>query len=136
MKKIFNIVLILSLCFFVKTQAQVKPWTIAEKQLAVLEVEWVNEVILLSNTQKDLLEEVFLKKSRNLADGVRVEWKKIIILETVEDIIRYGQYINRHPGSENIHLATEYVSQADFDQKISANSELLTKLNLKVSDNY
>lgn len=135
MKKIFNIVLFLSLCFFVKTQAQDNPWTVSEKLEVAQEIEWVNEVISLNDQQKDLLETVFLKKNRMIVRGVRVEWEKKVFLYTVQDIIRYGQYINRHPGMENIHLATEYVTQADFNEKIKQNEVLLEKLNLNVNDN-
>lgn len=130
MKKIFKIVLVLSLCFFIKAQAQEAKWTQEEKNQVEQEVAWINEIIPLNDPQTNLLSEILLEKNQMIAENLRVEWGKKIVLSRIEDILRYGQEINRHPGEENIDTVQEILSEKEFEEKIGKNKELLEKLNL------
>lgn len=130
MKKIFKIVLVLSLCFLGKAQAQEIQWTSEQTNKAQQEVELVNDVVTLTANQKVLLTDVFLNKNQMLEKGIRVEWGKKIVLSRMEDVLRYGMEINRHPGQENIHLATERLSLELYTEKILDNKPLLQELNL------
>lgn len=129
MKKIFKIVLVLSLCFFIKAQAQETKWTQEEKNQVEQEITWLNKIVPLNEQQINLLNEILLEKNQMLK-GVRVEWGKKIVLSRIEDILRYGQEINRHPGEENIDTVQEILSEKEFEEKIGKNKELLEKLNL------
>lgn len=129
MKKIFKIVLVLSLCFLIKAQAQETKWTQEEKNQVEQEITWLNKIVPLNEQQINLLNEILLEKNQMLK-GVRVEWGKKIVLSRIEDILRYGQEINRHPGEENIDTVQEILSEKEFEEKIGKNKELLEKLNL------
>lgn len=134
MKKIFKIVLVLSLCFFIKAQAQKAKWTQEERNQVEQEVSWINEVVPLNDPQTNLLSEILLEKNQMIAENLRVEWGKKIVLSRIEDILRYGQEINRHPGEENIDTVREILSEKEFKEKIGDNRALLEKLNLNTTE--
>lgn len=134
MKNLIKIVFILSLCFLGKAQAQEIQWTSEQTNKAQQEVELVNDVVTLTANQKVLLTDVFLNKNQMLERGVRVEWGKKIVLSSVEDILRYGMQINRHPGQENIHQATEIMTKELYTEKILNNELLLEELNLIITE--
>lgn len=130
MKKIFKIVLVLSLCFFIKAQAQETKWTQEEKNQVEREVAWINEIIPLNDPQTNLLSEILLEKNQMIAENLRVEWGKKIVLSRIEDILRYGQEIDRHPDAKNNRSIKETLSKEEYEEKMGKNKELLEKLNL------
>lgn len=131
---IYNMVIVLSLCFLGKAQAQNVQWTTEQTNKAQQEVKLVNEVVTLTADQKTLLTDIFLEKNQMLEEGVRVEWGKKVVLSRVEDIIRYGKEINRHPVKGDKQLPQEIHSKQDFEAKIHKNKELLEALNLIITE--
>lgn len=134
MKMIFKIVLVLSLCFSIKAQAQETKWTQEEKNQVEQEIARVHEIIPLNEQQAELLSEILLEKNQMIAENLRVEWGKKIVLSQIEDILRYGQEINRHLGEENIDTVQEILSEKEFKEKIGDNRALLEKLNLNTTE--
>lgn len=134
MKNLIKIVFILSLCFLGKAQAQEIQWTSEQTNKAQQEVELVNDVVTLTADQKALLTNIFLEKNKMLEGSLRVEWGKKVVLSRMEDILRYGMEINRHPGQENIHQATEIMTKELYTEKILNNELLLEELNLIITE--
>ncbi|WCM41308.1 hypothetical protein MG290_10105 [Flavobacterium sp. CBA20B-1] len=134
MKKIFNIVFLLSIFCFGNTYAQNSSWTTAEITVVNNELTLIENEIPISPTQKEYLRDILLQKNADIEDGVRINHKRKIVLGDLEDVIRYGQPVNRHPGEENINELTEVISLEIFNQKILNNSALLQELNLIITE--
>ena len=135
MRKIFKMVLVLSLCFCIKAQAQETNWTQKEKIQVEQEISWINEIVPLNEQQTEMLSAILLDKNQMIAIGTRVEWGKKIVLGRVEDILCYGEEVNRHPEAKDTHLVKEILSKEKFEEKIRNNKELLEKLNLNAIEN-
>ena len=134
MKKIFNIVFLLSIFCFGNTYAQNSFWTTAEITVVNNELTLIESEIPISPTQKEYLRDILLQKNADIEDGVRINHKRKIVLGDLEDVIRYGQPVNRHPGEENINELTEVISLEIFNEKILNNSALLQELNLIITE--
>lgn len=134
MRKIINILFVLSLCFFTKAQAQDEGWTEAQIDQVEQEITWIDETISINQQQQSLLFPILLRKNEMLLENVRVAWQKKIVLDRMEDIIRYGEEINRHPEHGSTQLPPEIYSENYFDEKVRNNQELLEKLNLNLSE--
>ncbi|APY12187.1 hypothetical protein BWZ22_13555 [Seonamhaeicola sp. S2-3] len=134
MKKIFNIVFLLSIICFGNTYAQNASWTKAQITVVNNELALIENQISISPIQKEYLRDILLQKNADFEDGIRINHKRKIVLGDLEDIIRYGQPINRHPGEENIDEITEVTSAEIFNEKILNNSALLQELNLMITE--
>lgn len=134
MRLIVKLVVLLTLAFTINVEAQEIQWTSKEVLEVTNEIQLIEAELSITDAQKEYLEVILLNKNRSLNEGRRKNHKRKIILNDLEDVIRYGQPVNRHPGEENIDELTEVISLEIFNEKILNNSALLQELNLIVTE--
>lgn len=134
MKLIVKLVVLLTLAFTINVEAQEIQWTSKEVLEVTNEIQLIEAELSITDAQKEYLKNILLNKNRSLKEGRRKNHKRKIILNDLEDVIRYGQPVNRHPGEENIDEQTEIISQKIFEEKFLNNSALLQELDLVITE--
>lgn len=134
MKLIVKLVVLLTLAFTINVEAQEIQWTLKEVLEVTNEIQLIEAELSITDAQKEYLKNILLNKNRSLKEGRRKNHKRKIILNDLEDVIRYGQPVNRHPGEENIDEQTEIISQKIFEEKFLNNSALLQELDLVITE--